>query len=444
MRLQQLRAKAAELAAKMQAISDSAKDQPLTEDQAKAFDALEKEHGDIVASLQREERLQASLRSYKPDQPDADQEAAAKAAKGAGAGVSVTVKDRAEDDPKGGFKNLAEFALSVRGACSPGPRSTDQRLIALGAAPSGYMQEASGSAGEGYLVPAQFRNDIFQVVFNTEGILNAIGPEPTDSNAVDYAADETTPWGSAGVQAYWRAEASQMTASKAVTNLRTSRLHELYAFVLADNELLSDAPRLNDRLTNKAGLAIRWKAEEAIMFGDGVGKPLGWMSAACLVTQAKESGQAASTIVTANILKMFSRLLADGGSPFWIAHRSTMPQIGQLQIGNQPVWTPVGTGIRDAPGGMLLGYPIFWSGHATYLTNVGDIQLINPVGYFASIKAGTDGGLDFASSLHLYFDYNMTAFRWLFRLGGQPFLSAAVTAAKGTDSLSHFVTLQNR
>jgi hypothetical protein len=38
----------------------------------------------------------------------------------------------------------------------------------------------------------------------------------------------------------------------------------------------------------------------------------------------------------------------------------------------------------------------------------------------------------------------LTAFRWLFRLGGQPFLSAPVTPAQGSNTRSHFIALAAR
>jgi hypothetical protein len=90
-----------------------------------------------------------------------------------------------------------------------------------------------------------------------------------------------------------------------------------------------------------------------------------------------------------------------------------------------------------------------YSEHAQTLGTKGDVQLVNPFGYYATVKQSGDGGeglpgLEFAQSIHLYFDYNLTAFRWTFRLGGQPYLSAAISPAKGSNTKSHFVTLAAR
>jgi hypothetical protein len=45
------------------------------------------------------------------------------------------------------------------------------------------------------------------------------------------------------------------------------------------------------------------------------------------------------------------------------------------------------------------------------------------------------------SGVHLFFDQNLTAFRWILRAGGQPYLSKPVGPAKETNSKSHFVAL---
>jgi HK97 family phage major capsid protein len=335
-----------------------------------------------------------------------------------------------------GFRSLAEFAVAVRNAQVN--HTIDTRL----AAPSNFHQN-QGAAGEGYLVPTDYRTAIWELAFDGSDLLGMVTPEPTSSNAISMPKDETTPWGASGVQAYWRAEAAQMTASKAAINQTMLQLHELYAFVLASQEVLDDAPRLQDKLTRQAARAIRWQASDAIMWGDGNGKPLGFQKAASLVTVAKESGQAASTVAIANLLKMASRLLRTGGSPLWIINADTIPQIGALTLGNVPAWLPSQQPIQASPfNGSLCGYPVLFSEHAQSLTTLGDLNLVDLDGYFCATKAG--GGIDFASSIHLFFDYGLQAFRWTFRMGGQPYLSAAVSPAHGSNTKSHFVTLQAR
>lgn len=356
------------------------------------------------------------------------------------AGSSVpalsTVVNDLNPERTAGFHNLAEFAVTVRNAITGG--GIDPRL---GAAPTNYHQN-QGAAGEGFLVPTEYREQIWALVFGDNDLLSMCNPEPTNSNSISIPKDETTPWGATGVQAYWRAEAGQMTASKIAMTGTILQLHELYAFVIATSELLEDAPRLNNRLTVQAARAIKWQASEAVVFGDGNGKPLGFMNSNALVTVSKESGQAAATLAVANLAKMYARVLRMGGSPVWLGNADILPQLIPLTIGNVPAWLPLNQPIAGAPDGALLGRPMMFNEHMQTLGTLGDLALVDMSGYALATKAG--GGIDFAASIHLFFDYNMQAFRWTFRLGGQPYLSAPVTPAKGSNTKSHFVTLQAR
>ncbi len=342
-----------------------------------------------------------------------------------------------EPDPEGtfGFKSIAHFA-----SCVAQGNAMD---VIQAAAPATFNQN-NGSAGEGYLVPPDYSKDIWSIAFDGEDLLGMVNPEPTSSNAVIKPKDESTPWGAVGVQAYWRNEAQAMTPSKFSLTGEMLTLHELYAFTAATNEVLSDAPMLQNRLTVQAGRAIGWKGSDSIMWGDGVGQPFGFMSSPAKITVSKDSGQATGTISLSNLANMLSRLLRAGGKPMWMANQDIIPQLIQLTYPNGfPAYMPLSQPIQGAPWeGFLLGHPIMFSEHSQGLTTEGDIVLVNLGGYYAATKA--QGGIEFASSMHLFFDVNMQAFRWTFRLAGLPILSKPVTPARSTNTRSHFITLQSR
>lgn len=399
--------------------------------------ATEAEKAQITALEAEVDTLEAEVKAL-DDEIAAEEKKARRASLFGSASVPQFQITTDEPNPQttGGFRSLAEFAVAVRTAITGG--GIDPRL---GAAPSNYHQN-QGAAGEGFLVPTEYRTQIWELVFADDSILTMCNQEPTASNAISIPKDETTPWGASGVQAYWRAEAAQMTASKLALTGTILQLHELYAFVLATSELIEDAPRLNNRLSVQAARAIRWQASDAVVRGDGNGKPLGFMNAACLVTVAKESGQAAATLAVANLLKMYSRLLFTGGSPVWLGNSDILPQLGGLTIGNVPAWLPLNQALQGSPNGSVLGRPLQFNEHCKTLGTVGDLVLADLSGYAFATKAG--GGIDFAASIHLYFDYNIQAFRWTFRCGGQPYLSAAVSPANGSNTKSHFVALATR
>lgn len=364
--------------------------------------------------------------------------------------VPATVTPRFEQDPMRGFRSAAEFGVAVHAACAPGARGRqhlDERLASLyqapaspGAAPSNFHQETGSS--EGYMVPPAMRQDIWTIALAETDLFGMVNPEPTSSNSWELLADESTPYGATGVQAYWRSEGTVMTPSRLATEPRTGKLHELYAFVLATGEILQDAPRLSNRLINGAGAAIRWKASEAIVRGIGAGQPLGYEKSPCLVTVSKESGQAADTILAKNLLKMYSRGLNLPGSRWiWLANRDIVPQLVDLKIGNEPSWVGQNGALQAAPNGMILGAPVLFTEHAKTLGDLGDIAYVDLSGYYATVHSS---GVKFDSSIHLYFDYNVEAFRWIFRLGGAPFLSAPVNPANGSNTKSSFVVLEAR
>lgn len=344
-----------------------------------------------------------------------------------------------------GFHHLHDFARAVHAACAVGGGPIDPRLqappSAPGAAPTNFHQEQGTTEG-GYMVPPAFRTEIRDLIFDEDSLLSMVDVEPTDKNAVETLKDETTPWGATGIQANWRAEGTQMSPSELETKKDMVSIHQLYAFVLATEELLSDAPRLRNRLGKKSAEAIGWKASDAIFAGSGVGQPLGVLNAPGVVTVAKESGQAADTIVVQNILNMYIRMFSSSISrAHWQANVEILPQLALMTIGDQPIWTPPRDGIRAAPGGFLLGRPIRWSDHAKQLGDKGDLTFMDPKGYHGLTRQTAP---DFAESMHLYFDYNMHAFRWTFRFGGQPHLSAPVSPPNGTTTKAHFVTLAER
>ncbi len=336
----------------------------------------------------------------------------------------------------GGFKSMGDFASAVV------QTTLGHHDVRLGATTNTYNSNG-GSAGEGFLVPPEYSAQVWDIAFEATDLLGMANPEPTSSNAVFKPKDETTPWGAVGVQAAWRGEGQQLLASKLAVTGEMMTLHELYAFCAATTEVLSDAPMLQNRLTRQAGNAIQWKASDAVMYGDGAGKPLGFMKAPSLITVAKDANQAARTLSVLNLANMVARVLRTGGKPMWIINPDVLPQLITLVIPNTniPAYLPNNQPLSPSPwDGYLMGYPVLFSEHAQTLGTAGDVVCANMAGYYAVTK----GGVESATSIHLYFDQNLTAFRWTFRLTGQPMLSKPVQPANGNTTKSHFVALATR
>jgi len=351
-------------------------------------------------------------------------------------------EDRQRQDPWAGFSGAYEFTRAVRVASNPNGGAVDPRLTAIPkllGAPTGFHRETGSD--EGYMVPTALRDGVWEAVEEiNEEIFNDVDTEPTGGNSVQFVKDETTPWGSTGVKAYFVGEGQQGTRSRLGTSASLMPLHKMMVLVEATDELLEDAPRLFNRLTKKSGEAINWKGSWAINEGTGAGMPLGYMNSAAVVSVAKETGQAADSVVADNVAKMYARCI-NPSKANWYLNQDVLPQLFTLKIGDQPIWTPPSEGFKQAPGGFLLGRPVKISEHCQTLGDAGDIRFVNPMGYYSPRK---NSGLKFAQSLHLWFDYEVEAFRWTFRMGGAPYLSAPISPNKGSTTRSHFVTLAVR
>jgi HK97 family phage major capsid protein len=359
-----------------------------------------------------------------------------------------TAATRAAARGNGGFNNVGAWAQAVRAACLQ-PGNMDGRLRA---ALTTYGSEGVGADG-GFAVPADFRQSIANLAMTSEdSLFSRCDATPTASNSVSLVADETTPWSTAGVRVYTRAEAAAMTQSKPSLRDLSVKLHEIYAFVPMTDELLEDAPLLANHLTSKAGEAFQFAINNYIVNGTGVGQMLGILNSPCLVTVNEEASQTDDTVHADNIVKMWSRMPANVRSrAVWLINQDVEPELMKLgavvksasgtAVGGMPVYMPPG-GLSASPYATLLGRPVIATEACSALGDAGDIIFAYLGGYFAPFKSG---GVKSDVSMHLYFDQGVTAFRWTMRVGGQPWLSAPIARrGSNTNTLSHFVTLQAR
>jgi HK97 family phage major capsid protein len=412
---------------------------------------------DVAAAADRdltaEEQLQydaamAEARSYDARIARAQELAAQEVSEGIvipeGARISVT--ENAASDPTGGFKFVGEFMKAVHSA-SNAQRSgmaIDKRLQIGAAAPGTFSGEGAGQDG-GFLIPAQFGNEIFMLSMTESALLPMTDNVDVTSNSMAFPKDETTAWGTNGIRAYWQAEATAATATKPVLGQNVLRLKKLMALVPVSDEMLEDTSALATYLPKKIGMSMQWKINEAILFGSGAGVPLGAFIGNAAVVVPKDSGQSTLTLSATNVVNMMARLPA-GSFPnsVWLINPDVLPSLVTLVLGNYPIYLPAGGvvgGLQSSPYGMLLGRPIIVSQHAAAFSSQGDVSLVD-LSYYQTITK--QGGMQTATSMHLYFDADATAFRTTFRMDGQSKIAAPITPAKSSKQLSPFVQLAAR
>lgn len=344
---------------------------------------------------------------------------------------------------KGGFNSFGEMAMAVRKSTGPGA-VVDQRLMA---AATTYGNEGTGADG-GFAVPADFRRDIWQKVMAEDNLLTRTDQLVTGANSMTIPKDETTPWqSSGGILAYWEAEAQAVTASKPALEMANLRLNKLMALVPMSDELLEDAPGMDSYLRSKAPAKMMAKLNTAIVRGTGAGQPLGILNAGSLITVSKESGpQTADTVYYSNIVKMWSRLYAPcRRNAVWLINQDIEPQLNVMAFDPAatdkiPVYLPAG-GASASPYATLMGRPVVPIEACSTLGDLGDIVLTD-LSQYMTLTKGNDIKTDV--SMHLYFDQGLQAFRFTFRVAGQPWWGSTITPQFGSATRSWAVTLEAR
>lgn len=354
-------------------------------------------------------------------------------------------------DPSGGFKSLNEFAICVKNAeVSRGSRM-DKRLDGLisKAASDTSVREGDAEYG-GYLIPEEFRNQLLEIAVRKSNILNLAMSIPMATNALNIpyvsGTDHSGGLVHGGIEFKWLDEEGTKTETRPKFGKIQLRLKKVAGLVYASDEILEDSPiSLEPLLTRMFSDALAWQLDEVFINGSGAGRPLGVLNAPCLISVTKEEGQDADTIQYENIVKMYARMW-DKTNATWMVNDDTFQQLASMSLSvgtaGAPVWLPAG-GASGKPFDTLFGKPLIFTEHCQKLGDEGDVLFCDWSQYLVGQKSG--GGMKFASSIHLKFDADQTAFRFVFRVDGQPWWPEAMTPRYATThTLSPFVTLAAR
>lgn len=318
-------------------------------------------------------------------------------------------------------------------------------LRQLNAAVTG-TSEGIGADG-GFLVQTQFANEIFRTMGEMGSILPLVRKTPVAGNQlVINGIDETSRatgsrWG--GIRGYWVGEGIDVTASQMKFSRIELVLKKLAALGYATDELLADAAAMTTIFTQAFAEELLWLTENAIVNGSGAGEPLGILdSNGPRISVAKETGQAATTLVTENISKMWSRLhIQSRSNAVWLINQDVEPELDNLFLA-------AGTGgleprvitYNEAGAMRIKGRPVIATEYNATLGTTGDIVLAD----FSQYMMIDKNGIQHDSSMHVRFVQDEIAFRALYRVDGRPLWKSALTPANGSNTTSPFVTLATR
>ncbi|RUU47413.1 phage major capsid protein [Mesorhizobium sp. M6A.T.Ca.TU.002.02.2.1] len=444
MNIKVLRQKRADLVKEAQGVFDVAttENRGLTEAEAARDDAISAELTDIDAQIGRAERQmerQRSIGANADANSDADQ------------------RDRGGRGGEQRFATLGEQMMAVARAGNPDYRgAADSRLIIAG--PTGLSEGIAADGG--FMVQTDFNNELLQNTYESGEIasrVRRIGIGPNSNGINMNGVDETSRangsrWG--GILSYWTGEAQLKTASQPKFRRIKMELDKLTGLCYATDELLQDSTALESWLRQAFADEFVFRIEDAIMNGNGSGMPLGFLNGGSTITVNKETSQVAATIVAENILKMWARMPARSRkNAVWLVNQDVEPQLYQfnIKIKNvagtenvggiatpQVIFTPPGANGNQYA--TLMGRPVIPVEYAATLGTAGDIVLADLSQYLAIDK----GPAQVASSIHVRFIYDETAFRFVYRFNGQPIWAAPMTPFKGSATQSPFIALQTR
>lgn len=287
-----------------------------------------------------------------------------------------------------------------------------------------YGSTLSGPDG-GYAAPVDVAKSI--IAPEVGALLPYCSQLPvTQGGSIEVPVDIDTALASgSSIVAAWEDEAEQHPQRKLNLNLEQFRLKKLIALVPVTDELVNDSQALAAYLPLALQTAVNRKVNEAIINGTGVGVPLGILKSGAVITVAKATSQAADTFNDANVADMLARSLNPLGS-IWILSSTVYAQA-------------ISATSFDSASQTLAGLPIVVTDECKAVGDVGDVILADMTRYLAALKNPA-----LHMSTHLWFDQDVSAFKLIFRMDGQPMLAEPITPKNSSVTKSYFVTLAER
>ncbi len=370
-------------------------------------------------------------------------------------GLAAQALAAKDDDPPTPFKSLGDQLKYVALAAINKHQPAHPGLIAINEWQANRVRAATGAselvgADGGFLVQTDLQSGLLDDVFSAA----QLAPQTTRRevgagfNGVKFnTIDETSrATGSryGGVRAYWVAEGGQKTASRPKIKQIELTLQKLAGMYVATDELLQDTTALESFVRPAFVSEFAFVVDDAILRGTGAGEPLGILNSPALISVAALGGQGADGIEYENVLAMLGRISPTSiRNARWYMNQGIWAQLPLMVVtigtGGLPVFLPPGAA-SDAPFGTLLGRPIEVIEQASAPGDVGDVIFADLKQYLLLQK----GGIQSDSSIHVYFDTDETAFRWVLRVNGRPLKTTALTPYKGSATTSPFVTLAAR
>lgn len=440
-REQELRAYMGALARKSADLMDAAKKagRDLSEEEVAKVEAWAADHDatkaqldEVVAEREKREKLQARVASMR-DVSDRSQGRMVPAqASEPDVAVTSGQREMVQDDPKKGFATPRAFIQAVIKAGMDRKVPEALRPLVVNAAVGSDEAATFSDPYGGFTIPEAFSPNLLTTMYSDDPMGSRTTKIPMTASVVKIPArvDKTrTSSVTGGLIMYRRAEADTVSATRMEFEQIMLEANPLMGISYATEEILSDSP-VSFAALIAAGFADEYRSKLATerISGTGVGEFEGIDNSGSLITITKESGQAANTIVTANILKMRERAWKYSNC-IWMANQTCLPQLAQLTITNGTSVVPIyHFSMQEDVPDMLMGRPVIYTEECAALSSAGDLRLVN----WSEYLEGTYQNLMGTSSIHVRFVNNERAFRFTARNAGAMWWRSALTPKNGS------------
>jgi HK97 family phage major capsid protein len=317
-----------------------------------------------------------------------------------------------------GFKSAGEFLKAVIDAGRGG--QADARLH------KSTGQNETTPADGGYTVTTDIAKFITQQCLDASVMASKcskmeIGPNYTGikiPQVNESTRSQTTLYG--GIRCYSPAEGVAKTAFKQAYTQKDIQLKKICAVNYITDELLQDNTALESFIRMNVGRAFAWTIDNEILNGTLSAMTAIKNNAACAeVTFAGDHPTAAE------LGKMFVSNCNRGRAEWFMS----TDQYGELLALNSTGVMPlVQPNYNVSPSGTLFGRPINVIEQASTATDETAFMFLDLSDYLIIGK----GGIQEATSIHVKFLEDETAFRWTMRIGGAPMMASAITLPDGS------------
>jgi len=344
------------------------------------------------------------------------------------------------------FKSASDFYRT--GLKDPkGFETKHDKAISLLKAANAFNTLDSESAGA--LVLPEYSPDIASILYDND-VLSRTNQFTVTGNRMEFPKMQETSRADGsrggGILGYWLEEGDLATATRGAIQSTSLKLKKLCVVVYLTQELIDDnGYALEQWIRQAVQREIQFMVGDSLFNGNGGGRPLGILNSPVMVQVAKESGQAANTIRSENILNMYSRRRT--GQPLdgycWYINQDAEPQLFSMTLGsggqNGVVYMPPG-GLSAKPYATLMGLPVVPTEFNQTVGTFGDIVL----GNFGQYLTINKGGVQELASQHVEFLREQIALKFTFRIDGRPMYGAPTTPKNGNNTQSDFIGLAVR